>query len=251
MISSIILTKNEEKNIKQCIESLLWCDEIIIIDDNSEDKTISIVEAFKNSKIKIYTHALDNDFSAQRNFGLEKAEGEWVLFIDADEVVSHALSHEISSSINLTLQTTTGYFLKRRDNMWGRKLLHGEAGNMLLLRLAKKNAGKWEGMVHEHWVIDGKTDTLKHELSHFPHQTLKEFLQEINRYTTLRAKELHKKGSKVYWWSIIFYPKVKFIMNYFAKQGFRDGMQGFLVAMLMSFHSFLVRGKLWVLSQKR
>ncbi len=251
MISAIILTKNEEQNIIDCIETILFCDEIVVVDDNSEDRTVDLIKQLKNPKITVVTHPLENNFATQRNFALTQVKNPWVLFVDADERVSHALQYEILNHIHSSLALHVGYFIKRIDTMWGKKLLYGEAGNAKFLRLGKKDAGKWKGAVHERWVVNGKTESLKHPLMHYPHQTLTEFLTEINIYTTIRAQELYKKGKKSYWWSIILYTKAKFFMNYFLKLGFRDGIQGFLMAMLMSFHSFLVRGKLWLLWQKK
>src|SRR5687767_12381044 len=97
MISVVIITKNEEKNIEECLSSVSWCDEIIVIDDNSDDKTAEIA---KNKGAKVITHALNNDFSAQRNFGLSVAKGDYVLFVDADERISPALWYEIMAITN-------------------------------------------------------------------------------------------------------------------------------------------------------
>ncbi len=131
--------------------------------------------------------------------------------------------------------------------MWGRMLKHGEVGNIILLRLAKKGTGKWEGPVHEQWKISGKTELLKNPLDHYPHPTISEFLSEINYYTDLRAEELYKKKVKSTWLSVITYPKTKFILNFFFKRGFQDGLPGLVFAIMMSLHSFLVRSKLWLL----
>lgn len=248
MISAVVLTKNEEKNIKACLETLSWCDEILVIDDNSEDKTIEIV---KKTGAKVFIRLLNNNFAAQRNFGLEKAKGDWVLFIDADERVSSALWYEIMATINTPFDNYSGFYLKRRDVMWGKELRHGETGNIKLLRLARKDAGKWQGRVHEVWKIKGKTATLNNPLSHFPHQSVAEFLREINHYTDIRANELFEKKIAVYWWEILLYPKAKFLFNYIFRGGFLDGLQGLVFALMMSFHSFLVRSKLWLLRQKK
>jgi glycosyltransferase involved in cell wall biosynthesis len=248
MISAVILTKNEEKNIAECLQSLSWCDEILVIDDNSTDKTIALA---KKLGATVLTHSLPHDFSAQRNFGLQKAKNEWVLFIDADERVSSALWYEIMASINEPQQLYTGFYFKRVDVIWGKTLSHGELSNLKLLRLAKKDAGRWEGSVHERWKITGKTTVLQNTLLHYPHQTVEEFLREINYYTDLQAKDLYSKKTRVSWWSIIVYPKAKFVVNYFCKAGFLDGMPGLVFALIMSFHSFLTRGKLWLLYQKK
>lgn len=252
-ICAVVLTKNEEKNIIDCIESLSFCDEIIVVDDNSEDRTIEVIESLKNDRIKVYKHALNDDFSKQRNYGLLMAKGDWVLYIDADERISKNLGSEILnliSSQNLLEQKMRGFYVRRVDIMWGRELKYGETDNIKLLRLGKKGSGKWEGRVHEEWKIKGSVGELKNPILHYPHQTITDFLSEINFYTDLRAKELYERNIKVHWPSIISYPVGKFFFNYFLKKGFLDGTAGLIVIILMSFHSFLVRGKLWLLWKK-
>ncbi len=248
MISVVILTKNEEANISDCIKSVSWCDEAIVVDDCSEDRT---VEFAKKLNAKTYIHPLSNDFSSQRNFGLSRAKGDWILFVDADERVSDALSFEISNIANQitdqSLSRYSGFYITRNDLMWGRKLRFGETSAVKLLRLAKKNSGKWEGKVHENWKVKGRLGKLKNPIIHFPHQTLKDFLSEINFYTSIRASELYSKKTSIHWWSVIFYPLGKFVHNYVFRKGFLDRTAGLVFAIIMSFHSFLIRGKLWVL----
>lgn len=257
-VSAVILTKNEEKNIVDCIDSLKWCDEIILVDDNSEDRTIELAE---KAGVKVFKRLLNNDFSGQRNYGLLKAKNDWVLFVDADERVPEALASEIfnfsrgagsSSAGHFSIfNSYDGFYIKRTDYMWEKELKHGETGNIKLLRLAKRGKGKWRGRVHERWEINGKIGDLKNPIMHSPHQTIKEFLNEINFYTDLRAEELYNQKVKSNWFYIIFYIKAKFFQNYFIKLGILDGIEGFILAMLMSFHSFLVRGKLWLLWHKK
>ncbi len=249
MISAVILTRNEEKNITTCIRSLSWCDEIIVIDDNSQDNTLAIA---KRLGAKIFVNPLEGDFSKQRNFGILQAKGEWVLFIDADEKISESLAYEITHVIHdIQSEQYVCFSVQRIDNMWGKELKYGEAGNARIIRLVRNGSGKWKGTVHEKWKTKGKVGMLKNPLFHFPHQSIDEFLGEINFYTTLRAKALYDKKVKVYWWEIFAYPKAKFFVNYFLKKGVFDGIPGLVVALIMSFHSFLVRGKLWLLWQKK
>lgn len=243
-VSSIIICKNEEKNIEACLETLKWCDEIIVIDDNSEDKTTVIA---KKMKAKIFYHALENDFAQQRNYGLSVAEGDWVLFVDADERVAPMLKLEIVQLVNNPKQKYDGFLIKRKDYIWGKELKYGETSNVKLLRLAKRNLGLWSGKIHETWKIKGNIGKLKHSLIHFPHPSISGFLKEINFYTDLRSKELNEKSKSSNFLSIIIYPVGKFFLNYFIKKGFLDGIPGLLFATLMSFHSFLVRGKLWLM----
>lgn len=245
-ITAVILTKNEEKDIADCLETLGWCDEVIVLDDNSSDKTVEIA---RGMKARVISNSLDGNFSSQRNYGLEKAKGEWALFVDADERVSKKLSDEILSAIKKN--HFNGFFIQRADYLWGRKLLHGETGNIQLLRLGRKGSGEWIGKVHEVWEIEGQVGTLKNEMSHYPHQTVEKFLKELNSYTDIRARELFEKGEKTNIFFIIFYTKGKFFLNYIIKLGFLDGVPGLLHAMLMSFHSFLVRSKLWLLYEKK
>lgn len=247
MISCVILTKNEEKNISKCLSSVSWCDEIVVIDDESTDKTLDLV---KKTKARIFVRPKNNDFSSQRNFGLDKAKGDWVLFVDADEVVSSALWYEIMQHTNATINDYSGFFIRRIDTIWGKELNHGETGNIKFLRLAKKDSGRWIGRVHEVWDVKGNKIPLKNPLNHYPHISVEKFLREINYYTDLRAKELSENKTKVFWGSIIIFPFTKFILNYLIKRGFQDGIQGLIMATLMSFHSFLVRAKLWTLRNK-
>jgi glycosyltransferase involved in cell wall biosynthesis len=247
MISAVVLAKNEEGNIGECLKSLAWADEILVINDGSTDKTSEIAEKLG---AKVIIHPLNNDYSAQRNFGLEKANGEWILFIDADERVSPKLAEEIKNKI-ANKQDIDGYFLKREDTLFGKVLKHGETAGVRLLRLGKKEAGKWKGKVHETWKIEGEVMELENPLEHYPHPAISEFLEQINVYSTLRAQELYDQGVKTNLFFILAYTKGKFLQDYFLKLGFLDGMPGLIVALLMSFHSFLVRSKLYLLWKQK
>ena len=243
-ISAVILTKNEEKNIKACIESLSFCDEILIVDSNSSDWTREIA---RKAGAKVQTHELAQNFSGLRNYGLSIAKNDWILFVDADERMTPSLRDEILGNITLDYD---GFYLKRADFMWGRELRFGETRDVKLLRLAKKNKGTWFGRAHEVWRVEGRIGELQNRLPHYPHPTLDEFLDEIQAYTDLRAKELFERRKKVMWFQILAYPIGKFFVNYFLKRGIFDGLPGLLFALMMSLHSFLVRGKLWLLWDK-
>lgn len=241
MLTAIVLTKNEAKNIADCLASLGWVDELIIIDDYSKDATVTLA---KKAGAKIYRRKLNNNFASQRNFGLKKARGEWVLFVDADERVSQKLKEEIKKAIqNPRYQ---GYYLRRLDYLWGQPLRHGEPGHIWLLRLAKKNAGCWQRQVHEVWQIKGPTAKLKKPLIHYPHQNLSEFIDHLNFHSTLHSQALQKEGKNYSIIKLIFLPIIKFFQNYFFRLGFLDKMPGLIAALMMSWHSFLSQAKGYV-----
>ncbi|MBI2007126.1 MAG: glycosyltransferase family 2 protein [Candidatus Blackburnbacteria bacterium] len=246
-ITAIVITKNEEKNIENCLESIRWCDEIIIVDDYSEDHTAEIAKSFG---VLVYKRHLNDDFAGQRNFGLEKAKGDWVLFIDADERVSDLLREEVIKLLSNKVTKYNGFYLKRRDFIWGRELRHGETGNVKLLRLAKTGTGRWRRAIHETWQVTGKTGELKNPLLHYPHQTLREFIADIDWMSTLHARENKKEGKRSGLFKIIFFPKFKFFDSWVLKRGFLDGTPGFMAAMIMSLHSFLAWSKLWLAQRK-
>jgi len=243
MLTAVILTKNEEKNIGRCLKSLNFCDEIILVDDYSTDSTCQVGQRFGTT---IYKRALNGDFSAQRNFALEKARGEWILFVDSDEQVSTELASEIKNVLHAK-SDIFAYYLRRRDYFWGQELKYGEimrARNQGIIRLIKKGSGQWRGKVHEEIASSYKVKGLRGFINHFPHQNLMEFIKSINFYSTIRAKELHSAGTKPSVLILVTCPLFKFILNYFLKLGFLDGPAGFAYAFIMSFHSFLARAKL-------
>lgn len=246
-ISAVVLTKNEEKNIAECLRSLAFCDEIIVIDDASNDKTVRIARGLG---AKIFVRGLEGDFSSQRNFALKKASGRWVFFVDADERITDRLREEILKEIKKVDNPYSGYFVKRQDFLWGKKLRFGETSSLKFLRLARKSAGGFKRRVHEYWNVVGRTKTLENPLVHHPHQTLREFIADINFQSTLHARANCEEGKKSTLLKIIFLPKLKFLRNYFLRLGFLDGERGFLLALLMSFHSFLAWSKLWVAQRK-
>jgi len=252
MISAVVLVKNEEENIIRCLKSLAWCDEVIVIDDYSEEETEERIKNYglriKNKKIKIYKRKLNGDFAGQRNYGLSKTSGEWVLFVDADEVVTGQLKNEIQSKLKdeHSLNKYYGFYIKRRDYFLGKWLKYGETGRIKLLRLARADAGRWEGRVHEVWNVKGRTGELINPLHHFPHKNISSFLQKINYYTDLVVQCWKEEGKKMHFWEVIFYPSGKFIQNYIIRLGLLDGTAGLIMAFMMSFHSYLSRAKFYL-----
>jgi glycosyltransferase involved in cell wall biosynthesis len=248
-ISAIILAKNEEKKIGKTIKSLSFCDEVIVIDDESSDATVQIAQ---KTGVKVLSHSKKNEFGGQRNWAMEQSENDWILFIDADEEVSEELKKETLSLLTtnhypLDTSIPVAYAIPRRDFFWDTELKHGEtktARTRGIIRLVKRGSGVWIGAVHERYVSSGKVGKLYGYLNHHSHDSISSFVQDINIYSSIRATELASQGIGTSPIGLIFIPFGKFIYTYFILGGFLDGPAGFVYSFVMSFHSFLVRAKL-------
>lgn len=235
MISAVVIAKNEEKIIGKCLESLAWCDEIVVVDDFSSDNTVAIA---KSQGARVFRKRLNNNFAKQRNYGLKQAMGDWVLFVDADEIVPKALALEIKKSV--TGNKYSGYLLRRTG-----------AKDELLLRLAKKKAGQWERSVHETWKIKGFVGKLYSPLVHSSTLSLFQFIGKINYYSSLHAKENRREGKVSTLPKILFWPIFRFSYDFLVKRGYKLGTAGFVNATLMSFHSFIAWSKQWEVQEKK
>lgn len=224
---------------QETINSALFADEIIIIhDQNSNTKAPTI----NHPKIYVYLHPL-KDFASQRNFALQKAKNDWVMFLDADEVISKKLAEKITNALNQT--DISGYYFHRLDIFYGQTLKFGEIGQTKIFRLGKKEEGQWQRPVHENWVINGKTKCFKKPLLHYRPDLVNGFFNRFLLYGPLDAKSLNKEGKPFSYFRFLFFPLAKFIQNYFLRFGFIDGTLGLFHAYLMSLQSLTVRINQW------
>lgn len=237
-ISAIIIAKDEEKYICLCLESVKWVDEIIVVDDYSTDKTVDIAKEYTD---KIFRRRLD-DFSGQRNFAIEKARGEWLLSLDADETVSEELADEIRTMPDNTINEYNGFYIPIKHYFFGKEIRYGGWWPSHTKRFFKKGRGRWEGSVHEELVIRGKVGYLKGHLQHYAYDTISEFINKTNIYTTKEA-EMSNVNNNIF--KMLLAPPKVFLYRYIIKQGFRDGMHGLIVALLMAFYVFISRAKTW------
>ncbi len=245
----IILAKNEEKNIRDCMRPFVdLTDDMVVLDDGSTDATSPLAQAQGARIIDVSTI---NGFGEKRNKGLELAKYEYALFVDADERPDKALLtwlKEIDFSADVVC-----YRISRVDYFWGNELRHGEVASAVagIPRLMNKKYVSYVGSVHETVRMSGgdKTEVASGALMHHPHQTVSEFIRDINHYSSVRASELQGKKSELQIvFEMIVYPPLKFWYTYIVKLGFLDGAPGFVYSFLMAFHSFLVRAKLLVKS---
>lgn len=235
-VTIAIITRSEKIN-QSVSNSVNFADEVIIIVDSLVKK------AKKVGKIVTLYRPLENNFALQRNFALKNAKNDWVLFIDADEYVGTELAREIQELDPKT--NYSGFLLKRTDICFHQSLLHGETGNIRLLRLGKRTAGKFERPVHETWKINGEVGELHSPLYHIKDNFIGEFIDRMSHYCPIDAEALRKENKPFSFFRLFFNPKAKFIQNYFGKLGFLDGTIGLFLAYLMSVQSLTVRVIQW------
>lgn len=244
-ISAVVLSNNSENYLDDCLSSLSFCNEIIVLDDYSKDKSREIANKYGCS---VYKRKLNNNWSDQRNYGISKSSSDWVLFVDSDEIVSKQLATEIIQKTNN--KSINGFYLKRLNIFFNREIRTTEMSDVKLLRLGKKGKGLWKRKVHEIWDIAGEKGQLDNLLVHKINQTNTEFIDKINLYSTVHSIENLKENKNSNVFIILFFPLIKFINNYLFKFGYKQKDIGFLISAYMSFHSFLAWSKMYLRQKK-
>ena len=242
-----MIVKNEEKNLAKCLNSVEnLVDEIVIVDSGSTDKTIEIAKTFG---AKIFKREFDS-FSNQKNYALSIATNEWVLHLDADEVLSKELVEEIKFVIINT--KLDGFYLIRTNFFLGKQMKYSGINKEYRLRLAKKTLSKYVGgIIHEELIVNGKVGKLKNIMIHNSYPTISSYFNKLEQYTTLGAKKLLEKNKKAKVIDIVFKPPFEFIKRYILKCGFLDGIRGFIWAVLYAFYTFIKYIKLWEFCSKK
>lgn len=245
-LSVIVITYNEELNISDCLESVKWADEIIVIDSKSIDKTTEIASKFTQNIIIV-----DNiPYGEKRNIGIEKSSGEWIFWLDADERVTPELKEEIIRAIN-SLNSSEAYLINRKSFFITKFIKYCGWYPDFTLRLFKKSTGiRFNSLlVHEKADYKGSPAKLKNDLLHYTDRTFEHYINKMNNYTTLSAKELHRKGKKAGFGDIIFRPVFTFFKMYFLKLGVLDGLMGLVLCLLSSVHVMVKYLKLFLLNK--
>ncbi len=249
-LSVTIITYNEEKNIRDCLNSVKWADEIVVVDSFSTDKTIEICREYTDRVYQNKWHG----FVEQKNLTLSKASNNWVLSIDADERISDELREEIRGLLNNSLKFD-GYYIPRKTFYVKKWILHCGWYPDYKIRLFKKDNGRWEGTggtaIHESVKVDGKTGYLNGDILHYSFPTISSHLKTINSFTSISAMENFKKGKKAGILSILFRPLFNFFKMYILKQGFLDGLPGLIVSILSSYHVFIKYTKMWEMERQK
>jgi len=243
-ISAVLITKNEEKNIGRCLNSLRWVDEIVVVDGESLDKTVEIAKSFG---AKVVTHRFEGDFGLERNIGNENATGDWILALDADEVIPDRTREKIKGI--LTNGTEYDAFnVPRMQYFLGKPLIYGGRYHSII-NLFRKGKARFQGKVHHLVIVDGATGEIEEPIEHYPFSSIEEFIKKQDRYTTYEAKELFERFGKAKLgevkYNLLFKPIKLFIKAYVKKKGYKDGTTGLIFAILFSWRHFLIWAKYW------
>jgi glycosyltransferase involved in cell wall biosynthesis len=223
-VSALILAKNEAENLPQCLATLDWANEVIVVVDRaSRDETQAIARRGADL-VAIRTF---DDFASQRNSALDLASGEWVFAIDADERATPELAAEIRRVISNPAVRHNGYRVPIKSVILGRAFAYSGTQHDRPLRLFRNGAGRWVGAVHETVTLEGTVGLLSNPLQHRTIADMQTFLRKINEYTTLEAIKLEREGRRFRPTDLTIRPIWTFTKLYLGKQGFRDGLEGF------------------------
>ncbi len=243
-ISACLMTFNEERNIERALKSLQWCDEIVVLDSFSTDRTVELARAFTD---RIYQHKWEG-FIAQRNRVREMATHDWVLFLDADEEVTIELKVEIERELERNRGRHVGYRFPRMVFYLGKWIRHGEWYPDRTLRLFEKTRGHSVGVEpHDRVEVDGPVKNLRTPLLHYTHDNVWDHLVNINDFSSISAKAKFDSGIRFRFRDLFWRPHWRFFRGYFIKCGFRDGWAGYMIALMSMFEATVKYAKLWEL----
>jgi glycosyltransferase involved in cell wall biosynthesis len=234
-ISATIVAFNEERNIARVIESLRCCDEILVVDSGSNDRTVEIASKLGARVVEASWHG----YAAQKNIAAELAAHDWILSLDADESLSEALEAEIWQ-IKKAGPAFDGYTMPRLAQYLGRWILHSGWYPDRKVRLFNRRKAKWVGeFVHESVKVEGSVGHLESNLLHFTCDSLSQHLRSMDTYTTLAAQELVTRGKSFGYARLLLDPPWTFFRTYFLKLGFLDGVEGLTIAYMAALYNFV------------
>jgi glycosyltransferase involved in cell wall biosynthesis len=238
-ISAAVITLNEERNIARALESLRCADEIVVVDSGSSDRTIEVARRLGARVVEEPWRG----YAGQKNFASQCAAYDWILSIDADEAVSEELECEILA-LKRDGPRYDGYSMPRLAQYLGRWIRHGGWYPDRKVRLFNRERAEWVGeYVHESVRVAGSTGVLRGKLLHFTCDSLSDHLRTLDRYTTLAAREVAAKNSRVPTYRMMLDPAWTFLRTYIVRRGFLDGPQGLAIAWMAALYTFLKYAK--------
>jgi glycosyltransferase involved in cell wall biosynthesis len=240
-ISVIMIVNNEEQILEEALKSVSWADEIIVVDSESTDLTVTIAKRFTN---KIFVHSWEG-FARQKTYALSLASNEWVLNIDADERISENLKNEIAG---LDFSSTNGFKIPRENYFLKKHITSCGWNNDYQLRLFRKSIAKvTDKLVHEGFEVNGPVVKLNSNLIHLTFSSVEKTISKINKYSSLEAEEKFRYKRSVKGYTIIIHGLSAFLRDFFSLKGYKDGVHGLVIALISGITTLLVYVKIWEL----
>lgn len=248
-ISGVVIAYNEADRIGDCLASLAFCDEVVVVDSFSTDATVAVCEA---AGARVLQRAFDG-FRSQKAFAVEQAAHDWVLCLDADERVDATLRASIEQARVAGFADAAGYRFARLSEYFGRFLRHGNAYPDRVLRLFDRRRGGWRGdrEIHESVSVDGPVHRLRGDLLHHPFRSLDQMLAKTQRYAWMMAEHEHARGKRAGLRKLVLAPWWRFVRGYVLRGGWRDGRHGLVYAYLRANYVRQKAVMLWLLQQGR
>ena len=238
-VSVTIITKNEEKNIARCLESVRWADEIVIVDTFSTDRTVEICRRFTD---KVFEENWLG-YGPQKNLCAERASNRWVLNVDADEVISTECAEAIQKLLSSKPEFPL-YRFPRKNFIADRWVRHAGWYPDLISRLYDRDRVSFsDSMVHERLIPDDNGGVINHPILHYSFAGMEDYIQRQNRYSSLYAEEKKRLGWRAHWTHLYLRPVWMFLKTYFIRQGFREGFLGIFLSLSMAFYTYLKYAK--------
>jgi glycosyltransferase involved in cell wall biosynthesis len=246
-VSAIVVCFNEERNIGACLDSLRWCDEIVVVDSFSTDRTVEICRQYTERVVQRKWAG----YRDQKAFAHSLATKEWVLLVDSDERVSPELRDEIKESLASYNGACAGFSVPRLLFYLGRWWWRGGWYPDADVRLFRRDRATWGGNdPHEKILVDGKVRRLRNPLYHFSYRDIEDHIQRINRFTSILSQELSNEKKRWRLSDALLRPAFRFFRSYVLQRGFLEGFAGFYVALTSAVYVFLKYAKLWELELK-
>jgi glycosyltransferase involved in cell wall biosynthesis len=241
-VSALVVCGNEEANIAACLESVRWCDEIVVIDSFSSDRTPEIARRFTDRVIQRAWQG----FADQKQFALEQAKGDWVLNLDADERCTPELRDAIRAALpGADASGIAGFEVRRHVFYLGRWIDHGGWYPDWKLRVARRDRARWGGIEpHDRLEVDGRVERLAADLEHYTYRDFAHQLRTVDRFSAVFAERWQQEGRRFSLLDALFHPPAKFLECYVWKRGFLDGWPGFVIAATSAFYVFAKQVKL-------
>jgi (heptosyl)LPS beta-1,4-glucosyltransferase len=242
-LACIVITKNEEANIRDCLASVDWATERLLVDAESTDRTAELGRA---AGAKVIVRSWPG-FGAQKNYGMDQVSSEWILIVDADERVPQALSDEILSRVGRWKQgEPVAYEIPRKNFFYGAWVRHAGVYPDYQIRLFRRGSARYNDVpVHENLIVAGTLGQLSHPLEHYTERHIHDHFRKFGLYTSLAAQEKATTVDTVHASDLLFRPLVVFVKSYVLKQGWLDGIRGLIVCVFASMYTFVKYAKLW------